>query len=181
MLRKPNIRKRGLRSVKSLPTYKDKMNQLHTEKMNKGYNMLMSLRAERGAQESKIPDLPMAPIKTNRPHTPPPREDIKKFKRKRVRKSFAGTGKDITTHKENKTEYQLKVEEEKDELDEVDTKILQEEMRPLRSGEALYNKLVKKTKKKKIPKSVRERVKKLKQIQKENPPPNNIMEAIYDM
>ena len=53
-------------------------------------------------------------------------------------------------------------------------------MRPLRSGESLYNKLVKKTKKKKIPKTVRERVKKLKQIQRENPPPM-IMEAIYDM
>jgi len=183
--RQPLMKKGGLRSSKTAPTYSQKMNSLKTENMNKGYNMLLNMRADIGAEESKsrkMPDIPRPPIKTNAPTpTPPPRDNIRKFKRKRVRKSYAGTGKDITTHVENKTEHQLKVEEEKDELDAVDEKVLQEAMRPRRAGEDLYNKLVKKKKKKSIPKSVRARIKKMKQIRAENPPPINVLEAINDM
>jgi len=186
MLRRhPQLRRKGgLRGSRTIPSYQDKMNRLQTINMEKGYNMLLSIREQTGgAQESKtreMPDLPTPPIKTNRPKTPPPRTDVEKFKRKRVKKSYAGTGKDITTHKENKTELQLKKDEEEAELSMVDEKLLQEEMRPLRSGEALFNKLVKKTKKKSIPKSVRMRVKKLKEIKQANPP-SSIMDAIVDM
>ncbi len=180
MLKRHPRYKKGIQSNHKVPSYRDKMNSIKAEN---AYNMLMSLRAEKGAEESKVAEMPRPPpINTNKPSTLPPRTSIPKFKRKRVRKSFAGTGKDITTHKENKTEYQLKIEEEKDELDEVDEKELQEAMKPLRSGEALYNKLVKKKKKKALPKSVRTRIKKMNEIKQANPePPKNVMDAIYDM
>ena len=93
-------------------------------------------------------------------------------------------GRDITSAVTNKTKVQLKKEKQNDELRSVDPADIREAMRPMRPGERLYNSLVssKKTRKKRLPASVRLRVERTKEMLDNNPHyPEEVMNAIHGM
>jgi hypothetical protein len=120
------------------------------------------------------------------PKSPHPPEPVKKRRMKsRLRdRIYNGIGKDITSAVRNKTEVQLKKEKEDEELRRVDPEDIREAMRQPRPGERLYNSLVssKKTRKKRLPKSVRKRVEQTKQILEDNPMyPDEVYNAIVQM
>lgn len=177
MLRKQIILKKGIRhSYPSIPSYKQKMNNLN---MQKGYGMIEKLYNEEHKEENQ--PLPSPPL-IKKPEIKKPSSNSRRNKCK-VKKTYTSTGKDITTYAENKTEKDILLAEEKAELDSVDEKDIREAIRPLKPGEALYNKLVRRRKKKKaLPKSVKKRIKKLQEINERNPPlPNNVVDAIFEM
>lgn len=94
-------------------------------------------------------------------------------------------GKDITGALTSKTEVQLRKEQQDRELAAVDPEVIQYEMRKLRPGERLYNSLVssKKTRKKRLPKSVRKRVEETKALLERNEDvyPEVVYDAIMEM
>jgi len=169
-------KKRGLQRGSRFPSYRAKITSIDTNS-NSTYDMLSGFT-------NSIPVPPPVKkkeVKFKIHNKLPPRNSIKKYNSFKIKKSYAGTGKDITTHKENKTVKQIKEKEEAMDLASVDPEIIQEATRKLKSGEALYNSLVQKTRKKRLPKSVTKRIKKLKRIEEGFNPDNSIMDVIYGM
>ena len=167
---KSNINK-GFRGFQP---YSQKIERMKQNTFENGYSKLLEVIKKEEEDNFIEHSAPEPEVIAELPK-PTPRE-----KKQRVKRTYTATRKDITTHALNKTENEIKLDEEEDEINKVDDKLLQEVMRPLRSGEELYNKLVKKTKRKRIPKAVRRRAKELKEIQERNAP-KNVVDAIYEM
>lgn len=142
----------------------EKAERERIKEADKGYSVLMKhLEADGGAQETKSGFA----FPTRRKKKEPKELKLTKDVKKQVR---TGTGKDITKAARNMTQVELNREMEADELAAVNEIDLAEAMRPVRSGEALYNKLVKQTKKRTVPKTVRKRIKRLREMEAAAPP-----------
>jgi len=162
----------GLNVKSRIPSYNDRLKNIEHNKALEKIKLLNS------NYDNEHPlNMTLQPL---RPPIQPPKNEIKLEPIKKGNHRILD--KDMRPSIQNKTRSELIQDDADAEMDAVDEKVLKEEMRKKRPGEALYDKLVKKKKKKALPKSVKKRIKFLKDLQDRNKDvPMNVIDAIQKM